>query len=132
MRKFFLIALFFVSSSAFAFSEITLNNLIWDVDRAHSWACKGASCRQVWNEQVRALNALVDYVDYYVPFEYTLPTQTGAMAYNASYRICMSTATGRYETIAWLVAAQNRGLARLLNLQHQAYVNPYTCQKNVN
>ena len=125
------LALILASFTASAFSETALSGLMSDIRAAYSWTCTGSACDAVWTEQVRSINALNAYVDYQMPDGMPLSQASGAQANRLASVVCSATARASYETLIWLVNAENRGIARLATVQRRAGVQVRICNKVV-
>ncbi len=123
--------LIFASYNAAAFSETGLTGLLQDLKGAFSWTCSGGACDAVWNEQVRSINALNSYIDNQMPDGISLTKTTGQLARSVADKICRTTMQGPYQTLIWLLNAENRGLTRLAIVQTSAGVNVRTCNKSL-
>lgn len=112
-------------------NDMTLQNLIYDIQTAYSWTCTGQTCYDVWRNEINALENFSGYADRWGGVEF-VSFQTGEQAFRAAQRIC---GTSIYGDQRWLIAvtnAENRALPRLRYVQQMAGVqNPYFCTKYI-
>lgn len=134
MKSFaFVLMILFGATNAFAFSETHLRNLIRDGIDAYNWNCSGTACYEVWQNQIRTLNRLSNFVDSEIADESEISANIGRSAYILADRVCRTTARAPHQVLIRIVTAENRALRRLETIQTLAKLKRIrNCEKVIN